>query len=59
MNEKVEMVKNNTGFNQLIILIEPAIHQDIRTRATFHNTSLKGWVLQAIAEKIIREDRVK
>ena len=53
------MENKNTGYKQMVILIDPAILQDIKARALFNNTSLKGWVLQAIAEKIIREDKAK
>jgi hypothetical protein len=48
-----------SGYKQMIILIDPELLQDIKTRAIFNNTSLKGWVLQAIIEKTIREDKTK
>jgi predicted HicB family RNase H-like nuclease len=57
MENKTEIKK--AGHSQLLILIDPAVHQDIKARAVFKNVSLKDWVLQAIAEKIAREDRVK
>ncbi len=57
MENKIESKK--TGHSQLLILIEAAIHQDIKARAIFKNISLKDWMLQAIAEKVVREDKAK
>ncbi len=52
--------KNNSGgYKQMLILIDPQLLVDIKVRALFSNTTLKEWILQAIAEKIIREDKAK
>lgn len=55
----MEEKNKNTGYKQMIVLVDPTTFQDIKARALFNNTSLKRWVLQAIAEKIIREDKAK
>jgi predicted HicB family RNase H-like nuclease len=57
MENKIENKK--IGHSQLLILIDPAVHQDIKARAVFLNISLRNWVLQAIAEKMDRENRAK
>jgi hypothetical protein len=53
------MEKNIVGFSQLLILIDAVIHEEVKTRALFNGISIKKWVMQAIAEKIVREDRAK
>jgi hypothetical protein len=57
VENKIEVKK--TGYSQMIILVEAPVHQEIKARALFKNTTLKDWVLQAIAEKIVREDKAK
>lgn len=49
----------NIGFKQMIILIDAEMQKDIKSRALFKNITLKKWVLQAIVEKMIQEDKAK
>jgi hypothetical protein len=55
----MENKNNSGGYKQMLILIDPQLLVDIKARALFSNTTLKAWILQAIAEKIIREDKAK
>lgn len=49
-------VADDPGFKQLLVQVEPHLIKEIKTRATRINTTMKAWVLQAIYEKIKRED---
>lgn len=55
--EKIKTV--TTGFKQMLILVDASVYLDMKKRALDRGTSLKGWVMQAVAEKMAREDRVK
>lgn len=41
------------------LMIEAELWKDIKKRAIDHNISLTKWILQAVAEKIMREDKAK
>ena len=49
----------NIGYKQMLILINPELLTDIKARALFKNISLKAWVLQAIEQARIIEDKYK
>jgi len=42
---------------RLIAEIPLEIHNEIKKKAIFHNISLRKWVLQAIMEKITKEEQ--
>jgi hypothetical protein len=44
---------------RMIVATPTEIFKDIKKRAVDRGMTLKGWVLQAIIEKIVREDKVK
>lgn len=48
-----------TPHTRMIVAIPTEIFKDIKKRAIDRGMTLKGWVMQAIAEKIIREDKAK
>lgn len=45
-----------TGFKQLSIHADENIINSVKLRAMNMNTTIRKWLLQAIAEKIARED---
>lgn len=44
------------GLKRLTLDIEVEIHADIKGRAAFRHTSIKNYVLEAIAMRMLRED---
>lgn len=49
-------VSEDPGYQQLIVLIDPNLKKEVKQRAIRINATMKAWVLQAIHEKIKRED---
>jgi hypothetical protein len=45
-----------SGFKQLSIHADENIINSVKLRAMVMNTTIRNWILQAIAEKIARED---
>lgn len=50
---------NDVGYKQMIILIDANLLKDIKTRALFKNITLKTWILQAIEQARMLEDKYK
>ncbi len=44
---------------QLSLYVEPSLAQQMKMRARNLSTSVNTWILQAIAEKMIREDKAQ
>ena len=46
----------DSGLKRLTMDVEVAIHADIKARASLRHTSIKNYVLEAIAMRMLRED---
>ena len=58
MSFKIKQLKP-AGFKQLSIHADEHIINSVKLRAMAMNTTIRNWILQAIAEKIAREDAAR
>lgn len=47
------------GYKQMVVAIDPELLVDIKARALYKNITLKTWILQAIEQARILEDKYK
>lgn len=38
--------------------IDDPVHKEIKVRSVYKNCTMRDWIIQAIVEKIVREDMV-
>lgn len=52
-------IAKTTRSRQMSLYVEQSLAQQMKIRAASCSTSVNTWILQAIAEKIMREDRAQ
>lgn len=63
-NDKVlNPVENNSlrkiNNKRLLLEVPEEIHKEVKSRAIFINISMRKWILQAILEKMAKEDQYR